>query len=80
MELRKPLSWMVDVHLETSGVEAGSPPTMVEDLLAELEAIVTRERRHVRWVLRHQPASSCPAVCEGRGDMVFRLFYGGWVG
>lgn len=62
MELRKHSSWMVDEHLERSGVGAGS--TMMEqDLPGELEATVAREKQHVRWVWRHQPANSYLAVC-----------------
>lgn len=80
VELRKNWLWMVDEHLGTSGVEAGNPSMMMaKDLLGGLEATASRGKRHVRWILRHQPASSCLAVCYG-GDQVFRMWDGGAVG
>ena len=76
--LRKSWLWMVDEHLESSGVGAGKRSMMrVKDLPGELEATVAREKQHVRWSLRHQPASSCLAVYYGRRQDVRDVRMGG---
>lgn len=68
----------MDEHLETSGVGVGKRSMMmVKDLPGELEATVAREKQHVRWSLRHQPASSCLAVYYGRRQDVQDVGMGG---